>query len=244
MLSNERHEKILTHLREHRTATVGKLAALLFVSEATVRRDLCEMQRIGLIERSHGGAFLPENSDDISVFVRITKNAKEKERLATTALPLLPNFKTVFIDSSTTAFALGERMDLSNKTVITNSLQTAAELSKKPNTEVILLGGTLHLRSNSVTGSWTAAQVKEFSFDLLLMSCAAVDRSVALERTMDQSMIKRCAFEQSARRILLVDHTKFSERGSYRMMPLSAFDMVISDKQPDAPIDPSVHLYF
>lgn len=112
---------------------VKNLAASFYVSEATIRRDLKEMQAMGLIERSHGGAVLPENAEEVSIFVRIGKNAKEKERAATNALKILPEFtfKSVFVDSSSTALALAERMDLSYKTVVTNNLQTAMAAFQK-----------------------------------------------------------------------------------------------------------------
>lgn len=92
MLTNERQNKIMDFLKEHKTAVVRELAASLYVSEATVRRDLKEMQKMGLIERSHGGAILPENAEEVSIFVRMNKNAKEKERAATNALREMARF--------------------------------------------------------------------------------------------------------------------------------------------------------
>ena len=62
MALNERQNNILSILKEEKSAQVTKLAKRLFVSEATIRRDLAEMESIGLVERSHGGALLPENS--------------------------------------------------------------------------------------------------------------------------------------------------------------------------------------
>ena len=93
MSINERHNAILTILKEKKSAKVGELASVLFVSEATVRRDLAEMQKLGLIERSHGGAFLSDNADEVSIFVRMNKNAKEKERAASNALPYIPDLR-------------------------------------------------------------------------------------------------------------------------------------------------------
>ena len=142
MALNERQNGILSILKENKRADVAALAKALFVSEATIRRDLAEMKSMGLIERSHGGALLPENAEEISIFFRMEKNAREKEKAATKALPHIPYFKSVFIDSSSTVLALAERMDLNFKTVVTNNLQTAIQLSKKPNLNLILLGAT------------------------------------------------------------------------------------------------------
>ena len=56
MLVNERQNEIYKYLQKHGSATVKTLAETFYVSEATLRRDLAEMQRLGLAERSHGGA--------------------------------------------------------------------------------------------------------------------------------------------------------------------------------------------
>ncbi len=237
MALNERQNEILRRLKESKTAGVSTLAKELFVSEATIRRDLAEMKSMGLIERSHGGAILPDNAEEISIFFRMEKNASEKERAATKALPHLPPFKSVFIDSSSTALALAERIDLSFKTVVTNNLQTAIQLSKKPNINLILLGGNVHFNTISATGSWTARQLADFSLDLMISSCAAVIDSDVFERSLEQKEIKRAAFERCRQRLLLIDHTKFNGIGTYRVSSLSEYDVVVTDVPPAIPLD-------
>ena len=237
MALTERQNEILRKLKENKTAVVSELAQELFVSEATIRRDLAEMKSMGLIERSHGGALLPENAEEISIFFRMEKNASEKERAATKALPHIPPFKTVFIDSSSTALALAERIDLSFKTVVTNNLQTAIQLSKKPNINLILLGGNVHFNTNSATGSWTARQLQDFSFDLMISSCAAILGNEVFERSLEQKEIKRVAFERCRYRILLIYHTKFSANVTYRLSALADYHVVVTDTAPPESLD-------
>ncbi len=232
MALTERQKDILQSLKTYKKLSVKTLAEELFVSEATIRRDLSEMQNMGLIERSHGGAVLPENAEEVSIFFRMERNASEKERVATKAILHIPPFKSVFIDSSSTALALAERIDLSHKTVVTNNLQTAIQLSKKNNVNLILLGGNVHFNTNSATGSWTARQLADFSFDLMLSSCAAVCGGAAFERSIEQKEIKKVAFERCQTRILLVDHTKFGAFGTYRLADLSQYDFVATDFVP------------
>ena len=82
MFVNQRFKLIADYLKEKKKATVEELAALLYVSPATIRRDLLEMQKMGVIARTHGGALYIENSAEISIFVRLEKNAREKEQAA------------------------------------------------------------------------------------------------------------------------------------------------------------------
>lgn len=232
MALNERQNEILRLLKEQKKVSVTRLAKLFYVSEATVRRDLSEMNAMGLVERSHGGAILPENSEEISIFFRMEKNANEKEKVATKALPHIPPFKSVFIDSSSTTLALAERMDFNFKTVVTNNLQTAIQLSKKTNVTLIMLGGTVQYNTISATGSWTARQLDDFRFDLMISSCAAVLDGNSYERSLDQKEIKRAAFERSQKRMLLIDHTKFGAHGAYRLTELKNYDLVVTDAPP------------
>ena len=232
MALNERQNEILKLLKEQKKVSVTHLAKLFYVSEATVRRDLSEMNAMGLVERSHGGAILPENSEEISIFFRMEKNANEKEKVATKALLHIPPFKSVFIDSSSTTLALAERMDFNFKTVVTNNLQTATQLSKKPNVTLIMLGGTVQYNTISATGSWTARQLDDFRFDLMISSCAAVLDGNTYERSLDQKEIKRAAFERSQKRMLLIDHTKFGAHGAYRLTELENYDLVVMDAPP------------
>ena len=230
MLSNERQDKILAILKKKYSATVQELSKELYASSATVRRDLEEMQNMGLLKRSHGGAVLIESADEISIFVRMTENARQKELAATRALKYIPmDFQTVFLDSSSTVLALAQRMNLTDKTVITNNLQTVLQLSKIKGINLIIPGGSISTTGVSVTGSWTMKQLSEFRYDLMLTSCAALTATSAFETSLDQRDIKRTVFERSACRILIADRTKFHAHGTYCFQDLSAFDKLVFD---------------
>lgn len=231
MLDNVRQEKILSYLKEKNSATVKELALSLYVSDATIRRDLMEMQNLGLIKRTHGGVILLDSADEISIFVRMTENAKEKELAASRALGCIHgDFKTIFLDSSSTTLALAQRMNLCDKTVMTNNLQTALLLSKVKGINLLIPGGNISTTGVSITGGWTNTLLSDFRFDLFLSSCAALDEHCAYETSIEQREIKRTVFERSSRKILIADHTKLFARGAYRFKELSAFDAIVFDE--------------
>ncbi len=231
-MKNQHQEKILEHLREHRSARIGELAAMLFVSETTVRRTLTELAALGLVERTHGGAILHENAPETSIFVRIEKNREEKIKLAETALRHLPEFSTLFLDSSTTALALAERLDLRHKTVVTNNLRTALTLSGRQDINLILLGGEVLHRSGSVAGNMTTRALGELRFDLSVVSCASVTAMGAYDTSIAQCEVKKQAMRVSGKKLLLVDSSKFEGGGAYRLAALSDFDRIVTDCEP------------
>lgn len=237
MSYKERSIQIIDYLKEHKTASVEELARILYVSEATIRRDLTEMQKLGQIERSHGGAVLSEGSDELSIFIRQTKNAKEKMKAVSVALKHLPDFQTVFIDNSSTCLALAERMNFSRKTVVTNGLQIAMHVSRHDGVTLILPGGEVKGNTTAVMGGMTLAALRDFHFDLALLSCSAVNAEGSYELSLDQMYIKRAALEQSKKRILIFDKTKVSECSPYRTTPLNVYDALVTDADDDALTD-------
>lgn len=229
MGNNERVKSILDYLKQHKTASVEELAETLYVSPATIRRDLTEMQKLGQVERNHGGAVLVENADEISIFIRLAKNAKEKEQTASLALAHLPEFSSVFIDNSSTCLALAERMNLAHKTVVTNGLQVAMRLSQKDDVNLIMPGGEVHYNTNAVTGSMAVRALSSFRFDLMLCSCAALSGDGTYEHSLETMQLKKTAFERSRRTILLADFTKFGQAATYRTMALADYSLIVSN---------------
>jgi DeoR/GlpR family transcriptional regulator of sugar metabolism len=229
MFVNQRFKDIQDYLKEHKKASVDELSRFLFVSPATVRRDLLEMQKIGMIARTHGGALYIEKSDEVSIIVRLSENSAQKELTAEIALRHLPEFQTVFIDNSSTCLTLAEKMDLSHKTVITNGLQVALSLSKKEDVNIIMPAGEVKYKTNAGSCSLTCHLLRSFNVDLMLSSCAGFDEQGSYEFSVDTSQLKQVALEQARQKILVVDHNKLFKTAPYRTCTLNLYDAIITD---------------
>lgn len=232
MYSNERFDRILEFLKDHKRANVAQLSEIMFVSEATVRRDLNEMQKLGLLRRTHGGAIYAENSGEVSIFIREEVNAQQKEAVATIALNHIPDFDMVFIDNSSTCLALAARLDLQYKTVVTTGFRVASVLLQKKDVRVIMPGGDLQERSD-FAGSMTINSLRNFRFDLALCSCAAIDPLGSYENSLAVMELKSTALELSRQRLLLVDQTKFRTNAPFCTTQLDRYDAIITDAPQD-----------
>lgn len=60
MLPLERHRLIVELLGQHGVMRVNEIAQATRVSRETIRRDLSELERKGILTRSHGGALAAE----------------------------------------------------------------------------------------------------------------------------------------------------------------------------------------
>lgn len=228
MYTNPRYDTILEHLKRNKRATIRELCRLVYVSEATVRRDLSDMQNLGLLRRVHGGALYIENTEEVSISVRKSVNAQDKEETAALALEHLPEFESVFVDNSSTCLTLIRRMDLRHKVVITNSFRIADALLEQDQVRIIMPGGEIRKNSDLV-GSMACNALRNFHFDLMLSSCAAIDINGAFENSLSVKELKAAAMDQSVRRILLADRTKFHLKGSCRVAPLQNYDAIFTN---------------
>jgi DeoR/GlpR family transcriptional regulator of sugar metabolism len=170
-------------------------------------------------------------SDNLVFFKRtamgLNENRIAKEEATRRALPYVPDdFKTVFLDSSSTALLLVQKLPLEHKTVVTNNLQSALLLSKIDGVDIVIPGGNLYSSSSSVKGAWTNSLLREFRFDLMICSCACISDGGAYESALDQREIKRIAYERSAFHILLADQSKINGQGAYFVAPLSGYEVV------------------
>ncbi|MBQ8175099.1 MAG: DeoR/GlpR transcriptional regulator [Clostridia bacterium] len=237
MLTPERQEAVLQLLRKTGSATVREMAKSLYVSEATVRRDLTEMETHGLLRRSHGGAVLIEHEgSEPSFFVRKEENIAEKRRLAKAVLPYLDEGSCFFLDSSSTVLALAAVWDAAHKTVITTGVDTAFLLSRKRDVQVVLPGGTLHYLAGAVWGALTLRQLEGFHADTFICSCGGISPEGGLYESVTEGEIKATMMRHSTRRILIADGSKLGRMRTYRFAGLSDFDMLVTDKRPSEEI--------
>ena len=60
---DQRQKKILEQIEQRGSINVLELAEAFDVSDMTIRRDLNELEKIGLVRRTHGGAVTREVGD-------------------------------------------------------------------------------------------------------------------------------------------------------------------------------------
>src|SRR3954466_5365171 len=111
VLAEARRREIAERLRNTGAVTVAEVEERFGVSPMTARRDLAELERRGVVRRTHGGAVLPTISAHEDSFARrLSLRVDEKTRLAAAAVDMLSPRQTIFLDSSTTTFYVARRL--------------------------------------------------------------------------------------------------------------------------------------
>lgn len=243
MLTLERRNQIMDILKTQKTVTVRDLSRILYVSEATVRRDLGEMETLGLLRRTHGGAVLYENGQsEPSVLVRMEENAQAKRRMAELTLPYLERVSSVFMDSSSSVHYLATIWQPDALTVFTTGIGTALHFAGMPQVRTVLPGGEVQYHTDSLEGAVTLEQLGNFYAEVMICSCGGIGADGRVtESTGAQCAIKQAMMAHSEKKILLADHTKLFRHRPFLTASLSSFDMLVTDCRPDADFEALCH---
>lgn len=210
---------------------IEALADRFGTSLMTVHRDLDELEARGLLRKTRGMATalsstLVESSD----VYRLGQETSAKNAIAQAALQFIEPGQSLILDDSTTVLQLAKMLQAKAPlTVITNVLTLLNELSGERGISLVGLGGTYYNWCSAFMGAMTAESIKRLRADVLLMSTAAIADGMCFNQSEEAVATKRAMFEVAAKRILLVDHTKFERRALHALASLSEFDHVIVD---------------
>lgn len=231
-----RHRHILEFLEAHGAGTYQELSAKFGVSTMTIRRDVDVLASEGKVIKTLGGvqnALAPSYFFETSLYSRIAKNRDAKREIAERAFRLIESGQTLFIDGSSTCLHLArliaERCE--GLTLITNSALTSLELGRTSKNMVVCLGGQFEKDTASFVGPTAEDAASKFFVDLAMVSTKGF---LVAEGTFESSVgnvrIKQIFAEQSARTILLADHTKLGTRALTKAIDIKRISVLVTNR--------------
>jgi DeoR family transcriptional regulator of aga operon len=228
---------ILTALQQSGSVSVEGLSKELDVSLVTVRRDLDELERKGLLRRTHGGAvsiepfFYEPFRNDRSFQAQVEKFADEKRRIGRAAAAMIKAGEIIALTPGTTTTEVIRGLPLhKNITVVTSTVNVAMELSKRKDLEIFVTGG--HLRGDwfSLVGPTAAQSLSHLLIHTLFIGADGVDPKWGLSCFIsDEAQLNSAMAKHAQRKIAVVDHSKFGTVAGWRICPISDIDILITD---------------
>lgn len=213
-------------------------ATELDVSEMTVRRDLLELEGLGIARRVRGGAVAVGPS---SFAERDRRAGRAKGIIAAKLLPLVPSSGAIAIDASSTMLRLVNTLDgARDLTAITNGQQTFLAMQGKPGIQPVLTGGSLDPRTDSLVGPVALRSAETFLLSHVFVSAAAVDPVLGpSEAAIEDAEVKRVLATRAATVVLAADHTKLDHRALAVDFGWYTVDLLVTDLPPEHPtLDP------
>jgi DeoR/GlpR family transcriptional regulator of sugar metabolism len=233
MLVEARRRAIADATRASGAVSIAEVEERFGVSPMTARRDLAELERRGVVRRTHGGAVLPTVSAHEDSFARRLKVAADaKRRLAEAAVAAMAPHEAVFLDCSTTSYCVARRIIETGMaaTVLTNSLPVMELVFHEgPELELVCVGGTLRRLTRSFVGPAAVRTVQAHYADRLLLSVKGLTGDgVMTDADPLEAEVKRAMITQSGVSVLLVDDSKLAIRGLSVIAPASEVTSVLA----------------
>lgn len=231
MLAEERLVEIVRRLRERGTLTVDDVARDFGVSVDTVRRDFNRLTGTEGIRRAHGGIILEKIAKDDSLAERALQASSEKRAIAHKAAELIADYETIVVDAGTTTSLMIDYITAREVTLITSSVEIAAQALRRPNLTVYIAGGLVRPSTASSVGDDAVRMIRSLQASTAFIGANGFSMEHGLMTpNYHEAGVKRAIIEISSRRVLLVDSSKASRRALTRFGDLSEIDVVISDR--------------
>lgn len=237
-----RQRFIIAELGMSPAVRTSVLAQRLGVSTETVRRDIEELTRLGLVSRTYGGAagrqlgLQPEFQD------RNTLAVEERDAIARAAVELVKPGDVLMIDSGSTTARFAHALALAAKriTVITNCFAVANALVQQSEVRVLFCPGEFSARERGVYGSETCSFLQRFYADVAFIGASGLTVEGPTDVETQACWVKRSMLERAERGVLLLDATKFNRRHFEIVCPLDTLSELVTDSYPDGALASSL----
>ncbi len=230
MLKEERHRYIIDRISRDNRIYVTALSEELKVSDDTLRRDLVELEKLGLLTKVHGGAIARSNIS-IQFMERLNTSTPIKQEMASKLVPLFNDGDVILIDGGTSNLEVMRQLPRDKRfTVYTNCLPIAGELSSHPNVDLILLGGTVFSSSQTTVGITVFQMVQSVYPDWVIVGVSDIHPEKGLTTSdREEAIIKRCMLQRGGKRVVLASGDKLNTARNYHVASLAEIDYIVTE---------------
>ena len=231
----QRRHAILALLNEQGEVSVDALARAFATSEVTIRKDLAELEKNGLLLRRYGGAvtmpqeLIGEPAQPVS---------PGKQAVARLAVGLIREHARIIIDSGSTTAAMIPQLGYKpGLVVMTNSLSVANALRDIEHEPVLLMtGGTWDPHSESFQGQVAEQVLRSYDFDQLFIGADGIDLERGTTTFNELLGLSRVMAEVAREVIVMVESDKVGRRIPNLELPWSSVHTLITDDRLDSQV--------
>jgi len=234
MLTDERRAVILDRLRTHGRVLATDLSAELGVSCDTIRRDLRELDALGLLRRVHGGG-LPRHGDASPFATRARRAPEAKASIAKRAAAIVNDGQVVVLDGGTTTLELARALrDDLRASVITTSPPIALALAEHPGLEVTVVGGTLRPDALVTVGAAAVDALRVIRADVVFLGVCGLHPEIGVTtEDLEERHVKAAMIDGAAEVVALADHDKLGTAMPVVVAPMHAVTQLVTDADVD-----------
>ncbi len=217
-------------LEDREFVDLETLCRELGASESSVRRDLVQLEKTGVIKRVHGGALAVQPRGHLLDYNwQRDRQSDEKRRIGERAASLIDDDQTVLLDGGSTVAAVAERLVDRSLRVITNSIPIVRILRDSRDIDLTLTGGYVFPRLEIVLGPLCEHMLSTVAADVLVMGIGGVTADGFSNNNTLLVGSERKMIEVSRKVIIVTDSSKFGRPAMTPLAPLDVADVLVSD---------------
>lgn len=230
MLKEERHRYIIDRINKDNRIYITDLSVELKVSDDTLRRDLVELDNLGLLTKVHGGA-ITKSGISIQFSERLNTSTPIKQEMAAKLVPLFKEGDVILIDGGTSNLEVARQLPKDkNFTIYTNCLPIANELSNYPKVDLVLLGGKVFSPSQVTVGVSVFQMIQSIYPDWVIVGVSDIHPQKGLTTSdREEAIIKRCMMKQGGKRVVLATGEKLNTARNYHVASLAEIDYIVTE---------------
>ena len=235
MIQYDRQQKLLDILTRRGSATIKELSEEVFVSEASVRRDIAALEAEGFVKKVYGGVVLSDYKNSVvPLALRSSDHSQSKERIAEIAAGEIKNGMTVLLDASSTVNKMIKYLSgVRDLRIITNSLYAFEEISKLGaggEMRVYCTGGEFDPVSRAFFGPAAERYINSISADIVFFSSQGLSEEGEISDVYEQeTSLRRAMLTRAKRKVFLCDASKIGVRRIFTLCTKEDVDRIICD---------------
>ncbi len=210
--AEQRMEQILKEAEVHDSLTVAYLAQTIGASEASIRRDISELARRGLVHKTHGGVravreeFRGEEPD---IQVKRNLHSEEKQAIARYAAGLIHDGDVVFLDAGSTVCCIADYVQAPKALFVSSSVECLQRLSTR-GLRTYVPGGRMKPGTRAIVGSEAVETLKRFNFTKAFLGANGITPDQGFTTPdPEEAAVKAAAAAQARETFVLADASKF-----------------------------------
>lgn len=241
MLKEERYSIILDLLNKKGIIKVSDLTEAINVTEVTVRRDLQELDKKGLLKRVRGGAKLntniniEEESNNNQRHKELSHNEKQniniesKRYIAKKIAEHINDGDSIFLGCGTTIELVYDYITSNHLKIVTNSIHIFNKFNENPHYELILVGGSYRSRTGAFVGSIANDTINKMNIQKSFIGVNGIYDNFIYNCNEDEGMIQSALLNHSSEKYIVADSSKLNKRDFYQFYKLENITAIITD---------------
>lgn len=208
--------------------SVGELAEQLDVDPSTIRRHLERLEKIELVQRTHGGAYPIPQAETPALFKQ-SLHRREKVAIGKAMADRVLDGQVIMLDGGSTTLEVARHLNRSRVTVVTNDLRIGLEIASKRGTNLVFIGGELLPDVYTMWGPTAIQQIEQLRVDVAIFGADTVNESGIYNISSYEMESKRTMMSIASQAFFVADSSKFHREALFKVFDFESFTAGITD---------------